>query len=74
MAQDFGKWQGHATAALTLARVHREGPNRGISAKGDVDKVPSAIHVATKLLAEITGVCGEALGIEQVRDLYPRHG
>jgi hypothetical protein len=73
LAQDFGKWQGHATAALTLARVHRVGDDRTISAKGDGPRVPSALHVATKLLTEITGVCGEALGIEEVRDLYPRH-
>jgi hypothetical protein len=73
MAQDWGKWQTHAGAALTLNRVYVDGPDRTIDVKGNATHIDPALHIALILLQEVTGICGEALGLDELRDLFPRH-
>jgi hypothetical protein len=72
LAQNIGKAQGHAGAAITLNRVYVDGPDRTFEVKGNANHIDPALHVANILLSEITGICGEALGLEELRDLFPR--
>ena len=66
------KAQGHAGAAITFNRVYVDGPDRTIDVKGNANHIDPALHLANILLSEITGICGEALGLEELRDLFPR--
>jgi hypothetical protein len=71
LARGWGNDHVHAGASTTLQRVHRIGADRTLDVRGRGDLINPSLVVAACLYQEVAGIASQAMGISELRALWP---